>query len=83
MSLKAKLNKWIGVATGDRKQEAVGTVQEQTGGDPKSDREIDHAVKEVKTAHHDYGQRVPAQKVAHVDRAPTPRRVHRPKSSTR
>ena len=83
MGLKSKLNKWIGVATGDRKQEAVGTVQERMGREPKSDGEVDRAVKDVKAGHHDYGQRVPAQEVAHVDRAPTPRRIHRPKSPTR
>jgi len=65
--LKGKINKWLGVTTGDRKQEAIGTVQQQEGRNP-SEREVDKAVKEVKEEHHDYGERVPPQEVPHTDR---------------
>jgi hypothetical protein len=78
MSLKGKINKWMGVATGDRDQEARGEFQEETGQDP-SQAEQAEAKRAVKAQHHDYGDRTPPQRVAHVDRAPTPRSVHRPR----
>lgn len=84
MSLKGKINKIMGVTTGDRDQEARGQFQEKTGTDP-SRAEQNREKVAVKAQHHDYGDteahsdRLPPQKVSHVDRAPTPRRVHRPK----
>lgn len=82
MSLKGKINKIMGITTGDRDQEARGQFQEKTGDNP-SRMELKREKKAVKAQHHDYGEeRVPPQRVAHVDRAPTPRSVHRPKRAT-
>lgn len=81
MSLKGKINKWMGLTTGDRDQEALGEFQEKTGTNPTR-AELRREKAAVKAQHHDFGDRTPPQKVAHVDRAPTPRAVHRPKRAT-
>lgn len=81
MSLKGKINKLMGVATGDREQEARGQFQEKTGDNP-SPTELQREKTAVKAQHHDFGERIPPQEVPHVDRAPTPRKVHRPKRAS-
>ena len=82
MTLKGKINKWMGVTTGDRDQEARGEFQEKAGRDP-SKAEQRAEKKAVKAEHLDYGEpRIPPQRVAHVDRAPAPRSVHRPRRAS-
>jgi uncharacterized protein YjbJ (UPF0337 family) len=68
--LKGRINRWLGVATGDRKQEAIGSEQERTGRKPDTEQ-VDRAVKQVKAGHHDYGERIPPQRVHHADRNTT------------
>jgi uncharacterized protein YjbJ (UPF0337 family) len=65
--LKGKINELVGVATGDREQEARGVVQQSTGREP-SPKEKDKAKRIVKAKHHDYGDRVPPQAVPHHER---------------
>lgn len=65
--LKGKINQWLGLTTGDRDQEAKGAVQEEAGHDP-SRAEQRAAKRAVKTAHHDFGERIPPQDVPHTDR---------------
>ncbi len=64
---KGKINRVVGEVTGDRKQEAIGTVQEREGHDPDT-AEVNDATKKVKQDHHDYGDRTPPQEVPHSDR---------------
>lgn len=52
--LKGAINRWMGISTGDREQEARGTVQQRTGHDP-SIPEQQRSVHDVKQQHHDYG----------------------------
>ena len=79
--LKGKINRWIGVATGDRDHEARGAFQEAVGHNP-SESQQENATHAVKAKHHDYGERIPPQRVSHVDRAPAPRHIHRPHRAT-
>ena len=65
--LKGRISKWLGLATGDRKAEASGNVQERDGHKP-SRSEVRAETKRVKAEHHDYGDRVPPQQVPHTDR---------------
>ena len=54
--LKGKVLKNVSVATGDRKGEAKGKVEQESGHEPDRD-ELDEATKQVKKSHHDYGER--------------------------
>jgi uncharacterized protein YjbJ (UPF0337 family) len=53
---KGKVLRNVSVATGDRKGEAKGKVEEETGHEPNRE-ELDDATKRVKASHHDYGER--------------------------
>ena len=65
--LKGKISQWLGVATGDREVEANGRAA-QRNGDKPTRAEVRRETKRVKESHHDYGQRVPPQRVPHTDR---------------
>ncbi len=65
--VKGKINQVVGEATGDREQEAIGTVQEHEGHDPDT-AEVNDAIKKVKQDHHDYGDRTPPPEVPPTDR---------------
>jgi len=52
---KGRLNRWLGLTTGDREGEARGVVQERTGHNP-DEREQHAATRVVKAQHHDYGE---------------------------
>lgn len=54
--LKGKVLRNVSVATGDRRGEAKGKVEQETGHEP-SPGELDEATKQVKAKHHDYGER--------------------------
>ena len=52
---KASAKKGVGWLTGDRRVEAEGRVQEETGEAPADDQQVEEQKEQVKAEHGDFG----------------------------